>query len=361
MVVATGALAVATFQPTAIQEPQYHGLLTNAPAVVGDARRIADQYQEYRDQLQRLVQNVSRLYGTISTLPVYEPAAGTTRVLHISDMHLNPAAWSVVATVVTQFNIDVVVDTGDITDWGSEPEDSYVAPIASLKAPYLYIRGNHDSVNTAATVARQPNATVLDNSVVTVKGITFAGIGDPRFTPDKGAGASGPDRELVRYTGASLAGRIRVSDDRVDVAMVHDPLSADLLAFTSPVILAGHTHKRDVHRLDGPAGSPTRHRSLLMTEGSTGGAGLRGLERAEPLALALSVLYFDDTGTLQAYDDITVGGTGLSQVALERHLVKPDEPDEPQPKNTPSPSGSTAPASTNPAGAAPTGATPAGR
>jgi predicted phosphodiesterase len=331
----SGALAVATFRPTAIQEPQYHGLLANAPAVVGDARRIADQYQEYRDQLQRLVQNVSRLYGTISTLPVYEPAAGTTRVLHISDLHLNPAAWSVVATVVTQFNIDVVVDTGDITDWGSEPEDSYTASIASLKVPYLYIRGNHYSVNTAEAVASQPNATVLDNSVVTVEGLTFAGIGDPRFTPDKATTATGPDRDLVRYTGASLAGRIRVSNAHVDVAMVHDPISADLLAFASPIILAGHTHKREVRRLDGPQGSPTRNRSLLMTEGSTGGAGLRGLERANPLSLAMSVLYFDDTKTLQAYDDITVGGTGLSQVSLERHLVAPDEPAS---KGTPSPS-----------------------
>ncbi|MBN1172333.1 MAG: metallophosphoesterase, partial [Micromonosporaceae bacterium] len=309
LLAASGGIVTLTFRPNAIQEPRYEGLLTNAPAVVGDVRNIADQYEEYSEQLQRLVQNVSRLYGTISTLPVYEADTETTRVLHISDMHLNPAAWSVVETVVQQFSIDVVVDTGDLTDWGSEPESSYVASIEKLKVPYLYIRGNHDSLSTQDAVARQPNATVLTNSVATVKGLTFAGLGDPRFTPDKETTGSQNDHDLVRYTGASLAGRIRLSSIDVNVALVHDPLSAELLAFATPVVLAGHTHNRQVRRLDGPAGSPTSNRTLLMVAGSTGGAGLRGLEQAEPLSLSLSVLYFDQYRSLQAYDDIQVGGT----------------------------------------------------
>ena len=31
----------------------------------------------------------------------------------------------------------------------------------------------------------QPNAVVLDNKVAEVGGLRLAGIGDPRFTPDK--------------------------------------------------------------------------------------------------------------------------------------------------------------------------------
>jgi hypothetical protein len=162
-------------------------LLTNAPAVVGDARKIADRYEAYRDQLQRLVANVGRIYGTVSTLPVYEPDTTTTRVLHISDMHLSLTAWSLVSTVVEQFDIDIVVDTGDITDWGQRTRGSYVASIASLHVPYIFIRGNHDSKATADAVARQPNARVLDNTVTEVDGLVIAGISDPRFTPDKSA------------------------------------------------------------------------------------------------------------------------------------------------------------------------------
>jgi predicted MPP superfamily phosphohydrolase len=334
---ATGVVAAATFRPEAIEEPRYEGLLVNAPAVVGDARRIAGQYAQYRDELQRLVGNVSKLYETISTLPVYEPDSSTTRVLHISDMHLNPAAWSVVRTVVQQFDVQMVIDTGDITDWGSEPEASYVDSIAALKVPYVYIRGNHDSAATAAAVARQPNAIVLDGTATTVDGLEIAGVGDPRFTPDKStpADGDGAGEQVVVNSGRALDNAITELDRSPDIALVHDPVAAGPLAGDVPLVLAGHLHQRQVRRI-GSATDP-KNRTLLMVEGSTGGAGLRGLESKQPLPLALSVLYFDKARALQAYDDIQVGGTGQTEVRLERHVVKPDEDVEPSP--SPSPSG----------------------
>jgi predicted phosphodiesterase len=338
LVLGAGLSAAGTFRADSIQEPRYKGLLTNAPAIVGDARRIADRYEEYREQLQRMVANVGRIYGTVSALPVYEPDTATTRVLHVSDLHLNPAAWSVIRTVVDQFDIDIVVDTGDINDWGSEPEASYVTAIATLQIPYVYVRGNHDSALTAAAVARQPNATVLDNTTVTIDGLVIAGIGDPRFTPDKSADGTGS----LEGTGQSLAATIRTAGSRVHVALVHDPLAAEPLAGVCPLVLAGHRHKREVNRI-GPTDEPIppEGRTLLLTQGSTGGAGLRGLEKDEPTPLALSVLYFDDADhTLKAYDDITVGGTGQTEVTLQRRLVRPDE-EAPEP--SPSPNGSGAP------------------
>jgi predicted MPP superfamily phosphohydrolase len=339
LVVTAASLGVAavTFRPSAIQEPRYEGLLVNAPAVVGDARRIANRYEEYAGQLQKLVANVSRLYTTVSRVPIYEPESGTTRVLHISDLHLNPTAWPVIRTVVEQFDIDVVVDTGDITDWGSEPEASYVASIEALGVPYVFVNGNHDSARTTAAVARQPNAVVLNDSVRTVAGLTFAGIGDPRFTPDKETSPTGSDEskqtiERVIGAGEALAQTIRASTRPVDVALVHDPASASALAGTCPLVLAGHIHHREVQTFEPtPNGMTTR----LLVEGSTGGAGLRGLEGKEPLPLELSVLYFDDRRSLQAYDDIRVGGTGQSQVTLERHVI--NEPETPEPAGAPTP------------------------
>jgi hypothetical protein len=86
-----------------------------------------------------------------------------------------------------------------------------------------------------------------------------------------------------------------------------------------------------------PSGSPPPalqalpERTLLMVEGSTGGAGLRGLESSKPLPLALSILYFDQDRHLSAYDDIQVGGTGLTEVSLQRHLAQPDSKAAPTP------------------------------
>ncbi|WP_328339322.1 metallophosphoesterase [Micromonospora sp. NBC_00421] len=326
LVVTAGSLGLAagTLRPQAIEEPRYEGLLVNAPAIVGDARRIANDYSRYAEQLQRLVGNVSQLYTTVSALPVYEPAPGTTRVLHVSDMHLNPTGWQLIRTVVEQFGIDVVIDTGDLTDWGSEPEASYVGSIGLLKKPYVYIRGNHDSPRTAAAVARQPNAVVLNNSTTTVAGLTIAGIGDPRFTPDKetspaGSGLTAQVADQVIGAGETLAATVRSSPRQVNVALVHDPASAGPLSGTCPLVLAGHTHSRQVSKLPQVAGQqPTQ----LMVEGSTGGAGLRGLEGEKPTPLSMTVLYFDQQKLLQAYDDITVGGTGQAQVNLERHVIR---------------------------------------
>src|SRR5690606_29939218 len=69
---AVGA-AAATFRFGAIEEPRYEGLLVNAPALVGDVQRITDEWEQYADQLQRMVANAGILYATASTLPVFEP------------------------------------------------------------------------------------------------------------------------------------------------------------------------------------------------------------------------------------------------------------------------------------------------
>ncbi|WP_326555027.1 metallophosphoesterase family protein [Micromonospora sp. NBC_01813] len=342
LLITGGSIGVAalTIRPEAIEEPRYEGLLVNAPAVVGDVQQIASNYNRYAEQLQHIVTNVSRIYTTVSTLPVYEAAEGTTRVLHVSDMHLNPTGWPMIRTVVEQFDIDLVIDTGDMTDWGSEPEATYVASIAQLDVPYVFIRGNHDSIRTQEAVAGQPNAIVLDNEITTVAGLTIAGIGDPRFTPDKqtspaDGGLSRPVAEQVIGVGEQLAATVRGSAEPVDIALVHDPVSAGPLSGTTPLVLAGHTHNREVRQL---AQIPGEQSTLLMVEGSTGGAGLRGLEGEEPTPLAMSVLYFDAEQRLQAHDDIKVGGTGQAQVTLERHVIAgPVEPDPVDPSATPIP------------------------
>ncbi len=348
-------LAAGTLRPDSIAEPRYEGLLVNAPAVVGDARRIADNYGRYADQLQQIVGNVSRIYTTVSSLPVYEPAGNTTRILHVSDLHLSPTAFGLIRTVVQTFEIDAVIDTGDLVDWGSSAETGYAASIPQVGVPYIWVRGNHDSTAIQEAVARQSNAIVLDNAITEVEGISIAGIGDPQFTPDKSdteepAGADGDagvPSELER-SGQQLADTIRASAKPVDIALVHDPAMAQPLSGVVPLVLSGHLHRRQVSVLPAPAPAPGPSASpapaasagtaqpptvtRLMIEGSTGGAGLRGLEKEEPTPLSLSVLYFDENRQLKAYDDIQLGGTGQSNVEMQRNVVGAD--DEPAPAPT---------------------------
>lgn len=333
MLASFGAAAL-TFRLDAIEEPRYEGLLVNAPALVGDVQRIANDYERYTENLQSMVGNISTLYTAASTLEAgaFTPDESMTRVLHVTDLHLNPASWQIMRTVVEQYRVDFIIDTGDIVDWGTGPESRYLDSIRLMGVPYVYVRGNHDSPLTQQAVADQPNAIVLDNEVTTVAGLTIAGIGDPRFTPDQQTGPftdeerAAAQQEVVN-AGGVLAETVRAYGQPVHIASVHDPIAATRLDGVVPIVLAGHAHDRRVEPVAPPADDAeielAPDDTLLMVQGSTGGAGLRGLEGEHPASLALSVLYFDSQQRLVAYDDITIGGHGLSEASVERHLVTP--------------------------------------
>ena len=252
VLLASYGTAWATYDPASINEPRYSGLLANAPGLVGDARQIAANVTEYGAQLGRLVENVAQLYSTTLALPGFEANDDTLRVLHVSDLHLNPSAWPVIESVVEQFAIDVVIDTGDIADHGTPAENFYVDEISDLEIPYVYVRGNHDSPSTEAAVAAEPNAVVLDGEVVEVAGIRFLGVPDPRFTPDQQT--RDPDRESVV---------VRVSTERLaDAARAAEPTSGR----------AGHPRpdQRRSARRHGAAG-PRRPRARAARGGAARG------------------------------------------------------------------------------------------
>jgi predicted phosphodiesterase len=337
VVLTGGAVAAATWNPDSIQEPQYSGLLASAPTVVGDAQSIVTDFQKYEAQLAKLVTNVSRLYDVTSTLPAYRPDPSTIRVLFVSDIHLNPGAWEVIRSITDQFDIDLIVDAGDISDHGSATENAFVDPIATLGVPYVWVRGNHDSSITQAAVALQPNAVVLDGETAEVGGLRFIGAGDPRFTPDKDT-RDAPAPPSVAQVALGLDDRVEASVARgepVDVAVMHDGAAAGELDGDVPLVLSGHYHRREQTLL--PEGT------LSFLQGSTGASGLRGLEKEKPTPVRASVLYFDrDTRRLQAWDDITLGGLGLVSAKIERRIYSEQFPPDENATESPSPSPSSA-------------------
>lgn len=314
---AGGGLAAATWNPRSIFEPRYTGLLTGAPSLVGNVQEIAVRFGLYRQELAALVTNVTRLYAVTSTLPVYQPDPSTIRVLDVSDIHDNPAAWSIMHSVAHQFAVNLIIDSGDLTDHGSQPENTLAREIHTFGIPYVFIRGNHDSRATLRAVARQRNAIVLTGHVATVDGLRIIGAGDPRFTPNLDVTVAG--EASVAAMGQRLAAAARAANPPPDIAVVHDPVAAAPLAGTVPLVLAGHIHRRVTWML--PLGT------RLFIQGSTGGAGLRALQANPPTPIECSVLYFDrGTGQLQAWDDITVAGLGGTAAQIQRHLASDTAP-----------------------------------
>lgn len=451
LVSAVGAGTAVTFDADAVAEPRYTGLLTMAPRAVGDIETVIDRYGEYRVQLSDLVENVATLYLAGENLPTFSPTADTIRIMHVSDVHLNPQAFDLMRQVTEQFAVDAIVDTGDLTDWGTSLETRFVEEIRRLDVPYVYVRGNHDSRAVQAAVAGQPNTVVLDGEAATVAGVRIWGVGDPRYTPDKDAeSVAEPEKERAEAVAPAVADAVLdAAPPAVDVVAVHDERMAGELGGAVSLVLAGHTHdaRQDViapvtdddrvgrgdvgeeaergdenlgdeatgdgqrsggadsgdetgdetrdepgeetgddaaedettgddaagdeatgdGRTAGDAtsgeGSPgdegrSEEPTILLVEGSTGGAGLRGLQGDEPEPLAASVLYFDaTTKRLLAYDRLTVTGLGETGATIERHVVPPlaeeaggggDAGRDPAPPGDPRAAGAPAPPATPP-------------
>ncbi|HYZ98089.1 MAG TPA: metallophosphoesterase [Acidimicrobiales bacterium] len=325
LVVGAGAGTAVTFNAEAVAEPRYSGLLTQAPTVVGNVEDIIARFGEYRAQLSDLVGNVVTLYLAAEDLPVFRPADDTIRVLHVSDLHLSPQAFDLMEQLTDQFSLDAIADTGDIVDWGTEPENRFLGQIADLEVPYVYVRGNHDSRSTQRAVADQPNAVVLDGDAAEVAGLRFWGIGDPRYTPEPDQPGQASDVEVAEEFAPEVADELGADQPpAIDVALVHDARIAGDLGGEVPLVLAGHTHEPSeelIPPVSTPEDDPPED-TLLLVEGSTGGAGLRGLQGDEPEPLLASVLYFDpDTRELLAYDRVSVKGLGETGATIDRHIL----------------------------------------
>ncbi|GGJ43189.1 metallophosphoesterase family protein [Streptomyces brasiliensis] len=321
LLAASGGTAYATWNPKSVLEPKFSGLLSSAPSLVGNARSIVTEFDVYQKELARLVTNVTKLYDVTSTLPAYQPDPTTIRVLHVSDIHLNPASWKIIASLVKQYDVNVIVDSGDTMDHGTAAENGFLDPVANLGVPYVWVRGNHDSTLTQHYLERMKNVHVLDDGrAETVAGLRFAGIGDPQFTPDRSTLPGGDAAE--RLTGDRLASALR--DQRyagkpVDVAIAHEPTAARETDGEVPLVLAGHLHHEETEVM--------QYGTRLRLEGSTGGSGLRAVEHKYPAPIEASILYFDrDNRRLQAWDEIKLGGLGLTTAEVSRHLPEDNQP-----------------------------------
>jgi predicted phosphodiesterase len=259
-----------------------------------------------------------RLRRTIAAAASGLPADGTLRVLHISDLHLDPAAYDIVESVVEQFRVDVVVDTGDSTELGSTAETRSVEAIGGSTC-----RTSGSAATTTAGSCRPPSpGSPTRRSSTGPRWWRWPASASSAGAIRAASGTSRPAARLRRRSwssSASSCGRPTTRPRR------HRTWSSRTtrrqrgpLVGGPPVVLAGHTHDRRVETEDG---------TMLLVQGSTGGAGLRALRGEEPTPVALTVLYLDPvTKELQAYDDITLSGVGASDARISRQVVAEPEP-----------------------------------
>ncbi len=297
-----------SFSPESINQPRYHGLMSYAPAFVGNAQLTAGRVEAYEEELAKLVSNTVSLHQATSDLPSLGNG-DVTQVLLVSDIHSWPGTFGTIQSLADGYQVDLVIDAGDLTERGLALESRFFTGIGELGVPYAYVKGNHDTSITVSQVGGFPNAVVLNGQPVEIAGLRILGGPDP-INP--GTPVDLRDELLVEQ-GQQLA-QTAITDGAIDLMIVHNPLAAEQLVGTVPLVLAGHLHSRSQELVDG---------TLIYIEGSTGGASLRTLQTGEAVPKSASLLYFDSlTDRLVAYDQITLGGLGETEVTIERTVLE---------------------------------------
>jgi predicted MPP superfamily phosphohydrolase len=302
--------SIATYDVGAFRAPRYEGAVEYAPALVGDVRTGLDRLQTLREEMARITANLNRAYAALGR-PVPLLDGTTVRVLHIADVHLNPAGFDLARELADKFEVAAVVDTGDMGTWGLPPERGITRRVRDFRVPYLFVKGNHDNAAMVSAVAANPNARVLDDSTTTVEGIRFHGVPDPVFSPGQGY-RSKEFQQLRERRSVDVATELDGQVRRADVLLVHNPDLARYALGSVATVLDGHLHSFGTQVVNG-----TRE----LRTGTVGGAGPDGLRAKQPVPYTAEVLYFDPaTHRPVAVDRIAVGALE-SSFSVDRELL----------------------------------------
>lgn len=330
-----GVGAFVTFDEEYGEHLQADGLLAIGLSAEELLQELNSRDQAYAGYVQSLATYISRLQEEASPAETTDVAV---RALLVSDIH-GRNVYPQLRSVVESQQIDFVVDSGDLVQWGTGFELSarpdIVAGIESLGVPYVWVKGNHDGPGTVAQMAQIPNVVILDGEVRELSGLFLAGVGDPRLYQDGGpVEAENPEEveELEREAAAEAVESLTGTDDEldppVDVAVMHHPSGARELGELTgaPVWVSGHTHE--------PALDVEDER-LDLTVGTTGAAGIRTFKGQDdagdvvPTPQSFDILDFNSecrpvSLTRFTYPDV-LSDAGAARVTYETLRLDTDE------------------------------------
>jgi predicted phosphodiesterase len=314
LVLAGCAWTAVDYHPAAFRSARYTGVLAQAPAALDLARRGFANLDKVGGQLRHSATNLARFYSRLEALSLAPAAHDLIRVLHVSDLHNSLPGLQFARTLAREYDVRLIICTGDFTDYGSPIENRLLATWGQMPAPLLFVSGNHDSRTTIAALRRLPNTTVLEaGEIVERLGLRFIGWADP-VSERPGIGdadyAEGELEALETRVRATLVGMPLPPD----VLLLHNYRVAEPLAGAVPLILYGHDHRARVTREAG---------SVLVDAGTTGASGVRYFTVADPPPYTVALLSFrrDAPPRLTAVDVIEVrepeGGFSIQHHAIE--------------------------------------------
>lgn len=287
------AVTAASFNLKAFQNPSYTGILKGAPWVLGLAQTAWQRLDMLGAEIKLFTQNVRETMEKANALAPLPRLQDDLKVLHVSDLHNNSLGLSFVGQIKESFAPDLIVDTGDLTDFGTPLEEGILTRLPELKVPYYVVLGNHDSPVVAEELRRLAGVNLLDGWIK-VKGLTIVGQSDTgSLSPD--IKPATPEEVLAQVT--ALGAVLQEKGQAPFMLAVHDPKVGEQFLGVVPVILAGHTHRAEVTVKAG---------SVMINAGTTGGAGVRGLQGKEEVPLTAALLYIDTGAATPSLDAVDI-------------------------------------------------------
>jgi predicted phosphodiesterase len=314
----------ATFRADAFVQARYTGSLRAARDLLGPLRDAGSRLEGFRGELDRLVRGTMRAYGVLGQVP----SPGDRVFLHVSDIHASPLGMDFAGRLAEEFDVDAVLDTGDLVTFGTVPESLIFDRIPQFEVPYVFVRGNHDAPSVGTRVEAFENADTLEFESVEVGGVWIYGAPHPLYTPGGPMEEDEAVADAVAAAGEELAARVAAEEEPPDLVMVHDGRMGDALLGTVPLILSGHFHDFAATAEQG---------TIRLRTGTTGGGGFDTFAEDEPVPLAAQLLYL--TGSpprLTAVDRVALDPE-TRQITLARELVE-GSAFEPTASPTPTPS-----------------------
>jgi predicted phosphodiesterase len=309
----------ASFNVERFQEPRFTGALTRAPMVIAALGQGRVALPEVRSRYEGAAERLSNLMALLAD-PDQDPRQDSVAILHVSDIHSNPIGVEIARQLVRRFDVDAVLDTGDLTNFGVQVETRIAELVETFPVPYYFVAGNHDSAAVQTRLARSPNVTVVDQEVIEIGGVRILGWADPTYTnwdslpPNEAA-------EVRRAEGERVAEV--VAQSAPDVLAVHDSRISERSYGSVPLVLSGHYHRQISEEHEG---------TRLLAVGTTGASGFKSFTLEAEMDHEAQIVYLRG-GEAIALDYVTFTGLG-GEFQIQRTLLEPLERPVPMPAPT---------------------------
>ncbi len=308
--------AIFSYNTMAFSNPEFEGVLSAAPWMVGLVEESIIKVNTLGEQMEVMATSIYNVFEKIDRIEPLGVIDGELKVLHVSDIHNNPVGMKFTSQVINTFDVDLVIDTGDVTDFGTPLEADLIADLVDFDVPYVFVPGNHDSPEVISRMKEIDNVIVLEEGKINMLGLVIAGIKDPS---SRSVEMVVREKEVLQ----DYAQRLEVvveEGEPTDIVAVHHPAISDGLIGSVPVILNGHTHSLDVQDEQG---------TMLFNAGTTGAAGIRGFQTRKEVPYSVVLLHFaeeEEAHRLIAYDIIKVfqlhSGFSLERVLLPQDVTE---------------------------------------